>query len=146
MGPSSASDFSTIVSAVGDLFGGTVKGNQKINSTQETLATREGETRSRLELDEEAISKIILDTLGSAQGLGSIFMQEQGSGLYNSTVSANAAGDLVSRLVGEIAKLTAEEVSTINQTDRQETTGEQRIQSKQKDKGVLGGIGDFFGF
>ena len=71
---------------------------------------------SKMILDEEGIDKIIADILGSEQGLASIFGKENTAGIYDSTVSAQASGDLIANLVGELAKLTAETVQTREDT------------------------------
>lgn len=61
----------------------------------------------RLQIDEAGIQKIIDDVLGGAGGLADIFAGEQTAGVFDSSVAAQAAGDLAANLVGEIAKLTA---------------------------------------
>ncbi|MEY8217467.1 MAG: hypothetical protein RPT13_03900 [SAR324 cluster bacterium] len=78
--------------------------------------------RQKLNIDEAGVQKIIEDVLGGAEGLASIFGGEQTAGIFNSSVSAQAAGDLASKLAGEIAKLTAEQES-VTEVD-QETTQE----------------------
>jgi len=72
-----------------------------------------------VQLDQAAIDKIIQDVLGGADGLASIFGGEHSSGIYNSSVAAQAAGDLASKLVGEIATLTAKRITTSGEAGKQ---------------------------
>ncbi|PHQ81738.1 MAG: hypothetical protein COB66_01315 [Coxiella sp. (in: Bacteria)] len=68
--------------------------------------------REKLNIDQAGIDKLIGDVLGGADGLASIFGGEQTAGIFSSSVSAQAAGDLATKLVGELAVLTAERVTT----------------------------------
>jgi hypothetical protein len=85
------------------------------DSKSEKSGTKEGSfnrsKRERLEISDEAVDKIIGDVLGGADGLASIFAGEQNAGVFDSSVAAQAAGDLAANLVGEIAKLKAEKVT-----------------------------------
>ena len=83
---------------------------------------------SKMILDEEGIDKIIADILGSEQGLASVFGKENTAGIYDSTVSAQASGDLIANLVGELAKLTAETVQT--REDKVTETSETKTESE----------------
>lgn len=83
-----------------------------------TSTTTEG-----LDISQEAVDKITKDLLGSTNGLASIFGGEQNAGIFNSSVAAQAAGDLSANIVGEIAKLKAKKVST---TDMEEETESER--------------------
>lgn len=67
---------------------------------------------SQLVLEDEAVAQIIRDVLSGAGGLASIFAGEQTAGIFDSSVAASASGDLVAKLVGEIAKLTGETVTS----------------------------------
>lgn len=104
-------------------------------------------TKQKTEIDQAGIDKIIQDVLGGAGGLAEIFAGEQSSGIFNSTVAAQAAGDLASKLTGEIAKLQAETSST---TVHDEST-DSEAESDQDDLfqsifgdlgGGVGGVGD----
>lgn len=99
-----------ITGALGDVFG-----RSGVETTTGTERTR-GRRTEGLEISPEAIDKIIKDVLGSADGLASIFGGEQATGLYGASATAQEAGDLVSQLVGEIAKLQARKVSTEDTT------------------------------
>lgn len=132
-GPSQGiTDILGIGSILGDLFGSS--GRQDVSGT----TTSRGTQTRQLELDQAAIAKIIEDVLGGPGGLASIFGGEQAAGIFGSSVSAQASGDLVSKLVGELAKLTSREVTT----QEAETTTDQRTESK--DGGLLGAIKGIF--
>jgi hypothetical protein len=126
--------FQDIIGGVGGIFG--TSDEQSGN----TVANATGEQRKKLELDQEAITKIIDDLLSTPDGLAAIFAGEQNAGVFNSSVAAQAAGDLSANIVGELAKLTATEVTTTEQAQSQSTSQE------AKKGGVLDGIGDFLGF
>lgn len=151
-GPATA--FESLVGSIGSLFGGTTKESGWSSGTAESITNatqkRTGLQTSQLQLEDEAVQQIIRDVLGGPDGLASIFAAEQNSGIYNSSVAAQAAGDIAAKLVGEIAKITGKQVDTLDETAEEEqiTTQTQETQSgaKSGDKGVLGGIGDFFGF
>jgi hypothetical protein len=99
----------------------------------------------QLEIDPAALTKIISDILGSEQGLANIFSKEKGAGLYDSTVSADASGELTAKLVGEIAKLTAKEVSgSVGTTDATKTSTSSSKTSSGSG-GILGSIGGIVG-
>lgn len=101
-------------------FAAMISGDKSSSKTKETSnqATK-GTQTSQLQLDEEAITRIIQETLGSTAGLASVFSQDNAAGVYNSTGSKQAAGDLVAKLVGELATITGKTVQNVDQT----TTG-----------------------
>jgi len=94
-------------------------------NTWQTETTGES-SNERLILDTNAINKIVDDVLSgpdAAQGLADIFAGEQRSGLYDSSVAAQEAGDLTANLIGELAKVTAEKQrsgTNTKQTDKRE--------------------------
>jgi hypothetical protein len=140
--------------------GGSVIGNSTGNRLTQTDNTTvsTGSTKAKgseqLQLEGAAILQLITDTLGSAGGLADIFAGEQSSGLFNSSVASNEAGDLVSKLVGEIAKITGktvreeegEEELTASASETQTIDETLNSESKEEEKGALENIGDFFGF
>lgn len=90
-------------------FGGKAKSSVESKTTNEVEKESQqsrGFRTEQLVLEQEAIDKIVQDVLGGADGLASIFAGEQTAGIFNSSVSAQAAGDLAASLVGEIAKIT----------------------------------------
>jgi len=102
-------------------FGGSseVSATDSKETSSSTTATS-GSKTSQLQLEQEAIDKIIGDVLGSETGLASIFASENVAGLFDSSVSAQASGDLVANLVGELAKITGKTVTDVeeeSQTD-----------------------------
>ena len=142
-----AGGFSNLLGGVEKLFGGSTSGASSgtASSISEAEATISGENRDRLEISDEAIDKIVSDILSGPEGLASIFAGEQNAGIFDSSVAAQAAGDLASKITGEIAKLRAERVQTENRTQTQTQTTEQkqRTDTKQKKKGLLSKV---FGF
>ena len=64
-------------------------------------------TEEQLQIDEAGLDKIIADILGSEKGLANIFSAENIAGIFDTTVAAQASGDLMVNLAGELAKLTA---------------------------------------
>lgn len=91
--------------------GGDIIGRESDATTREDTRTT-GTTTSQLELDQAGIEKIIADVLGGATGLANIFSGEKVAGIFDSSVSAQASGDLAAKLAGEIARLTGRTVTT----------------------------------
>jgi len=88
-------------------IGGSAETSRKDSTTQTDQTTKtSGTTTDQLVVDQAGIDKLVQDILSSNQGLADIFSGEQSSGLYNSTTAASMAGDLASKVAGEIAKLT----------------------------------------
>ena len=104
-----AEAFATIVGTIGDLFGGTTtqKGTTRGEAASITGATKKGRTTEKLNIDQVALQRIIQDVLGGSGGLATIFAGEQQAGIFDSSVAAQASGDLAAKLVGELAKLIA---------------------------------------
>ncbi len=100
------------------------------------------ETRG-LDISQEAIEKIISDVLGGAGGLAEIFQGEQTAGIFDSSVAAQAAGDLAAKLAGEIARITAEERVTKVGTEEIKSGGKER--SRTTGFGRAGEAGFDFG-
>lgn len=129
-----------ITGALVNIFGksSTTRGN--VSETGSKAA--KGKTTEQLQIDEVGIQKLLQDILGSQQGLASVFTPEKVSGLYGSTVSAQASGNLMANLAGEIAKLTAKKVATTEE----EATSTTKQKSKQKEgsDGLLGQIKGLF--
>lgn len=103
-----------ITGAAGDVVGSS--GNQQKSGSEASAST--SQTTDRLDLDPAAISRIIEEVLSGPQGLASIFAGEQTAGVFNSSTAAQASGDLAARLVGELAKLTGEKVSTTQKSSQ----------------------------
>lgn len=122
--------FGDITDAFGSLFGSTAADTKS--------GTFAGTKTERLQLDEVAVQKIIEDVLSGPEGLANIFAGEQEAGIFNTSVAAQAAGDLSAKLVGELAKLTG-----TRETVEESTTTAQQV---AEEGGILSSIGDFFGF
>jgi hypothetical protein len=116
-------------------------GSKKKTSEKGTKKTTGTVTqREQLKLDEEAVQKIIEDVLSGPQGLASIFQGEQSAGIFDSSVAAQAAGDLAANLVGEIAKLTGVREATREEDSLVKTTGTATTRGKSGEIGA--DIGD----
>lgn len=138
---------SSILGPIETLFGNENSGTSigTASSITNAEANVSGESRERLEISDEAIDKIVSDILSGPDGLASIFGGEQNAGIFDSSVAAQAAGDLTAKISGEIAKLRAERIQTENKTQTQtQTTEEQRrTDVKKKKKGLIAKV---FGF
>lgn len=134
--------FMDMTGSLQDLFGRDASVSTSGSGSSKTT----GKQTEKLNIDQEAVMKIIQDVLGGAGGLAELFSTENVSGLYNSTAAVQAAGDLASKLVGEIAKLTAEKESTVEES----TTSSQASQQGQESEGILeqafDSVGKIFSF
>lgn len=106
-----------------------------------TSGTRKGTTTvtKQLDISQEGLDKIVADILGGEQGLAEVFSEENIAGIFDTTVGAQAAGDLITNLAGELAKLTAKEVVTEEEDIR--TTGKEVAPGG----GLLGALGQVAG-
>lgn len=153
-----AGGFKDITGGLTDIFGssGSTSGNSNTSGTSSGSASGSnkvsGVNTEGLEIDEEGINKLLKDMLGSTQGLASVFSGDKISGLYGSTVSKQASGNLLANLAGEIAKLKAKKVSTTNQDSSQTQTqsasqNSNTVAEENKETGgLLGQVGAIFGF
>ena len=91
-------------------------GSQSTNSS--------GITKSKLNIDQAGLDKIVQDILGSEQGLAQLVQGQNTAGLYGSSTNTLMAQQFVTDIAGELAKLTAETVQT------------NEAQSKTKSKSV----------
>ena len=79
-------------------------GSQSTNSS--------GTTKSKLNIDQAGLDKIVQDILGSEQGLAQLVQGQNTAGLYGSSTNTLMAQQFVTDIAGELAKLTAETVQT----------------------------------
>ena len=93
-----------------------------------------GVQTSQKQLSQAAMDKIIADVLGSEQGLAALAQGENASGSFGSSMKTQLAQDLVTKLVGEIASITAPTVTTTDQVQRQQT---ESVQSSKKKATVI---------
>lgn len=151
-------DAGNLFSGTADLIGTLFPGNVSSSGSGSSSTTSEGVTKSstrgkqteQLELDELAVQKIIQDVLSGSGGLAEIFGGEQVAGIFDSSVTAQASGDLAAKLVGELTKLTAKRSTDSSQSGTQRVTGSQDTTSAQAqhqdNEGIFEQIGGFFGF
>jgi hypothetical protein len=74
---------------------------------------------SRKKLSQEAIDKLVYDVLSSDQGLSALATAENASGGYGSSSKTLLAQDLIAKITGELANITAE---TITKTEAKGTS------------------------
>ena len=98
------------------------KSNDVTKADSSSTANQAGKTVEKTVLDKNAIDKIVQDTLGGAGGIKDIFGQEQATGIYDSTVANAQSGNFAAQLVGELAKLTSERVTTTEDKKNMDTT------------------------
>jgi len=105
---------------------------------QEEEFTKSKVGSSQLQLEQEAVTKIIQDVLGSEQGLADIFSKENTAGIFDSSAATQAAGDLTTNLVGELAKLTGKTVTSEEEEGESSGSGT----GSSKEGGFNFGFGD----
>lgn len=99
--------------------------------------------RTRKNLSDEAIQKLIYDALSSDAGLAALASGENLAGGSKSSSKTLLAQDMMAKLIGELASVTAE---TETSEDQVKTTKEGRFVSKfgdnlEKPSGIMGGAG-----
>lgn len=134
------SGFQSIIGGLEGIFGSSQSTSGSTSQQSETTASLTGENRSKLEIEDEAIAKIVSDLFSGREGLASIFAGESNAGIFDSSVANLAAGDLVAQIVGEISKLRAERVETQDQTQTQSTTAESTTKQEAESGGLLDSI------
>lgn len=90
-------------------------GGSKESSTQ-------GQTTQKI-LDQKGIDKIIYDIMASDQGLAALASGENASGGYNSTTKSLMASDLITKITGEIANITAPTVTSSTSSKSSKNAG-----------------------
>lgn len=150
-----STSFTDIAGGLSALFGkeGTTKTTQDeerdlvteiIGATTEETTRETGVAGTReefLEIDPAGVERIVNQILGGTQGLSSIFGGEQTAGLYNTTVAAQAAGDLVAQLAGEIAKLTAKKKEIVDESRTETGTATTTEDKTETETGTISGTG-----
>lgn len=76
-----------------------------------TEAQKEGTTKQRV-LTQPAIDKLVYDALSGTDGLAQLVQGEGSSGGYGSTTKTLMAQDFMSKIIGELALVTAPETTT----------------------------------
>lgn len=124
------------------LFGTDAAGKQSGSSSSEGTAEKDSDLRetTQFRVNRAAIDKTIKDILSSNQGLADILQEEQGAGLFNSTVAQDAIGELIAKVAGEIGKL--EGTTTRAATGSESITESQSTRSKTKTKSDSDGLFD----
>lgn len=88
-----------------------------------TTGSRSGTSTQRKVLSKEAQDKLIYDVLASDQGLAALASGENASGGFGSSTKGLMAQDLTAKIIGELANITAETITTENSTSKESTKG-----------------------
>lgn len=143
---------SLITSLFGGSEGGSTSGSGTVTQTNAygslVTGTKTGAESRYLDIDEAGVERIVQELLSGTGGLAEVFSGEQASGLYSSSVAAQESGDLIAKVAGEIAKLTAKEVTEFDTKEEAAKTGQDVTTSKQtkssqtqtESGGLLGGL------
>jgi hypothetical protein len=93
--------------------------------------TRTGSTKKNL--SDEAINSLIYDIMSSDQGLAALATGENASGGYKSSTKSLASQDLIAKIFGQLANVTAETVTS-------ETGQSSSRQNSNKSSGKVGTV------
>lgn len=115
-------------------IGGSSSTKRSDSKTTENETTSESKTGSRTEqliIDQAGIDKITKDLLSGPGGLADIFAEENVSGLFDTSVTAQAAGNLTANIAGEIAKITGKtEILTEEDAERRRKLRRKTIETE----------------
>lgn len=113
------------ISDIGGLFGSneTKKTQGQESVLENTNSARNAQQTETINLDPAAIKNLVAEALGSAEGLASIFGGEKNLGLYNTTQARQQAGDFSAQVVGEIAELMSEKVTSQKEKESEISAG-----------------------
>lgn len=137
MGFGFQTSFGDITGALGDIFGKKESSSETTDTTEVEDIIKSGVKTKQLDISKEGMDKIVADMLGSEQGLASIFSKENVAGIYDSSVAAQASGDLMTKVAGELAKLTAKETITDDIVEATTKAGTEEVTSTQETEGLL---------
>jgi hypothetical protein len=104
------------------IFGISLAGGSESGKTS---STTKGTKTTQKQLSQEGIDKLIYDVLSADQGLASILSAENASGGYGSSSKTLMAQDFITKVIGEIANITAPTVESIDS----KTTGSSKKKS-----------------
>lgn len=96
--------------ALGTAIGGIIPSSS--STTSSGMSSSTGTTQKRL--SQQAIDKLVYDVLSADAGLASLATGENMSGAYGSSAKSQLAQDFATKLIGELANVTAETVTTGN--------------------------------
>jgi hypothetical protein len=99
----------SFTSSLGTSLGGSILGSKQSTDTS-------GSTQKVL--TQEGIDKLVYDVLSSDQGLAALASGESASGGFGSSTKSLMAQDLVTKLVGELANVTAPTVTNTQTTQK----------------------------
>jgi len=120
---------------VKESYSGTTEQTNIYDSLVSNVQT--GKESQYLDIDEAGVERIVQELLSGTGGLAEIFSGEQASGLYSSSVAAQESGDLVAKVAGEIAKLTAKQITEQDVREDATKTGSTASTQAQDKDGLL---------
>lgn len=85
-----------------------------------TKVNTDNTTVRRKEITQEAVDKYIYDVLSSDQGLAALSSGENISAGFNSSSKTLMAQDMMTKLIGELAQITAADITEEDKTTRQD--------------------------
>lgn len=122
------------------LFGSSQSGKSSGSKTINTTTGEKGVARQRTRVDRATIDKTIQDILSGNEGLADILNEEQGAGIFDSTVAQEAIQELVAKVAGEIGKITGETVQEFDTTGTVSGTETSKSKSKSSSGGLLSSL------
>lgn len=97
-------------------------------STGRSSSTTSGTRTTQKKLSQEAVDKLIYDVLSSTDGLAALVNMENASGGYGASTKGLMAQDFLTKVIGEIANITAPTVETTDsKTVNKETKGAGKV-------------------
>lgn len=96
--------------------------SQTVSDNKDVTTTGSGTSTKRKNITKEGFDKIVYDILSSDSGLASIVSGENAAGGHSGTTKALLAQDMVVKLAGELANLTAEEVTSTGSYQKADST------------------------
>jgi len=124
-------------STFGDLSAGLfgTSSEQSGSGSGTSLETSDITTTEAIEVDEAGILKMINDILQGTGGLADIFGAEAGAGVFDSSAAKGGTEDLLAKIAGEIAKVTATKTRT--QAGTKEAEQESTTKSSAESPGLI---------
>lgn len=99
--------------------------NTNTSGNTATNITGSGKQTTYKTVSQASLDKIISDVLGSDQGIAALAQGENVSGGFGSTAKTQLAQDLITKLVGEIATITAPTTVSTEQNQQQQAVTKQ---------------------
>mgnify|MGYP003146283467 CR=1 FL=1 len=118
------------------LSGGAEASQTNTSEDIDKLLSSSATQTESLDIDDAGVKKITDDLLSGTGGLAEIFGGEQNAGIFDSSVAAQAAGDLSANIIGEIAKLKAKKTTTTDLEQEEESSRRKKEDSSSVSIGL----------